>query len=79
MTVRLFCYVPACYSSLSFFYDLPTAEVQVSFTLETNGYQHTQEILTSLAENGFHLITPWACKETALEIPYRLIFHRVTP
>jgi hypothetical protein len=53
--------------------------VQVSFTLETNGYQHTQEILTSLAENGFHLITPWAWKETALEIPYRLIFHRVTP
>jgi hypothetical protein len=60
-------------------YELPTAEVQVAFTLETNAYQHTQEILTSLAENGFHLMTPWAWKETALEIPYRLIFHRVMP
>src|SRR5215831_12884119 len=30
-----------CTSSLSFFYDLPTAEVQVSFTLETNRHQHT--------------------------------------
>jgi threonine dehydratase len=32
-------------------------EVQVSFTLETKGHQHVQEILTSLAEKGFHLIT----------------------
>jgi threonine dehydratase len=33
-------------------------EVEVSFTLETKGHQHVQEILTSLAEKGFHLITP---------------------
>ena len=58
MTVRLFCYVPACYRFAFGLYDLPTAEVQVSFTLETKGHQHVQEILTSLAENGFHLITP---------------------
>jgi threonine dehydratase len=32
-------------------------EVQVSFTLETKGHQHVQEIFTSLAEKGFHLIT----------------------
>jgi threonine dehydratase len=32
-------------------------EVEVSFTLETKGHQHAQEILTSLAEKGFHLIT----------------------
>jgi threonine dehydratase len=32
-------------------------EVQASFTLETKWHQHTQEILTSLAEKGFHLIT----------------------
>jgi threonine dehydratase len=32
-------------------------EVQVSFTLETKGHQHVQEILTSLAEKGFHLIS----------------------
>jgi threonine dehydratase len=31
-------------------------EVEVSFTLETKGHQHVQEILTSLAEKGFHLI-----------------------
>ena len=58
MTVRLFCYVPACYLFAFVLYDLPTAEVQVAFTLETKGHQHVQEILTSLAENGFHLITP---------------------
>jgi hypothetical protein len=49
---------PPVTSSLSFFYDLPIAEVQLSFTLETKGHQHVQEILRSLAENGFHLITP---------------------
>lgn len=32
-------------------------EVQVSFTLETKGHQHVQEILTSLSGKGFHLIT----------------------
>jgi threonine dehydratase len=32
-------------------------EVQVSFTLETKGHEHAREILTSLAEKGFHLIT----------------------
>ncbi len=32
-------------------------EVQVSFTLETKGHRHVQEIFTSLAEKGFHLIT----------------------
>jgi threonine dehydratase len=32
-------------------------EVEVSFTLETKGHQHVQEILTSLAEKGFLLIT----------------------
>jgi threonine dehydratase len=32
-------------------------EVEVSFTLETKGHQHAQEILTSLAEKGFNLIT----------------------
>jgi anti-anti-sigma factor len=31
-------------------------EVQVSFTLETKGHQHVQEILTSLSEKGFHLV-----------------------
>ena len=31
-------------------------EVQVSFTLETRGHEHAQEILTLLAEKGFYLI-----------------------
>jgi len=58
MAVRLFCYVPACYLFAFVLLRSPTAEVQVSFTLETKGHQHVQEILRSLAENGFHLITP---------------------
>jgi threonine dehydratase len=32
-------------------------EVQVSFTLETRGHQHAQEIVKSLSDKGFHLIT----------------------
>jgi threonine dehydratase len=31
-------------------------EVQVSFTLETKGHQHAQEIFSSLAEKGFQVI-----------------------
>jgi hypothetical protein len=58
MTVRLFCYVPACYLFAFGLYDLFTAELQVAFTLETKGHQHVQEILRSLSESGFHLITP---------------------
>jgi hypothetical protein len=50
---RIVCNFPFAFG----LYDLPTVEVQVSFTLETKGHQHAQEILTSLAENGFHLIT----------------------
>jgi threonine dehydratase len=32
-------------------------EVQVAFTLETKGHHHVQEILASLSEHGFHLVT----------------------
>jgi hypothetical protein len=58
MAVRLFCYVSTCYAFAFGLYDLPTAEVQVAITFETKGHQHPQEILTSLAEKGFHPITP---------------------
>jgi threonine dehydratase len=32
-------------------------EVEVSVTLETKGHQHAQEIVRSLSEKGFYLVT----------------------
>jgi threonine dehydratase len=40
-------------------------EVEVSFTLETKGHQHAQEIVKALSEKGFHLITSSDRRKTA--------------